>query len=340
VARSMLALRKLAAGRGQLGLVDVDPPGPPAPGQLVVDVVSAGVCGTDLHIRDGEYPSVPPVTMGHEMGGYVRAVGSGVDPGLVGRRVAAETFFETCGRCRWCRDGRPNLCPARRSLGTHVDGGFAPQVTMPAINVHSVPDHVPDSALSLLEPLACVCNAMSVGSRVFAGDQVLVIGPGAVGNLAAQVARAAGARVVLSGLERDRERLELAARLGLEATTVVDAAGPGGGRFDVVVETSGSAGGWDLAVRAARRGGRILQMGLVGRPVPVDVDLICNHELTVSATFASHPASWLRATELVGARSVDLASLISEVMALRDWETLFDHIGAGDGLKYVFDPRL
>ena len=332
----MRALRKLAAGPGHVDLVDVPDPGPPGPGQVVLEVCSAGVCGTDLHIRDAEYPSVPPVTMGHEVGGVVVAAGDGVDPGLIGRRVASETYYDTDGTCRWCRDGRPNLCPRRRSIGTHVDGAFAERVVVPAVGVHPVPDHLPDESLSLLEPLACVCNSFGPDRRVSAGDRVLVIGPGAVGNLAAQVARAAGADVTLSGLPRDAQRLALATQLGIATATDVDEPEA----FDIVVETSGSGGGWDLAVRATRRGGRILQMGLVGRPVPVDVDTICNNELTVSATFASHPTSWLVATRIAHARAVDLTSLVSGVLPLADHEKLFAHIAAGDGVKYVFDPRL
>jgi L-iditol 2-dehydrogenase len=334
------ALRKLAAGPGNVDLVDVPPPAPPPTGFVTLEVSSAGVCGTDLHIRDAEYPSVPPVTMGHEVGGTVVAVGEGADPALLGRRVASETYYDTDGTCRWCRDGRPNLCPGRRSIGTHVDGSFAERVVVPALGVHPVPDHLPDEALSLLEPLACVCNSYGPGRRISAGDRVLVIGPGAVGNLAAQVARAAGAEVVLSGLARDAQRLALAADLGITTSTGSATGIDDSEAFDVVVETSGSAGGWDLAVRAARRGGRILQMGLVGRPVPVDVDTVCNNELTISATFASHPASWLTAMRLAHSRAVELPGLISGVLLLADHEKLFAHIAAGDGVKYVFDPRL
>jgi L-iditol 2-dehydrogenase len=264
-----------------------------------------------------------------------------VDAELLGRRVVSETYYATDGTCRWCRDGRPNLCPRRRSIGTHVDGAFAEQVVVPGHGVHPIPDEpageVPDEALALLEPLACVCNSLGVPPRLTAGDRVLVVGPGAVGNLAAQVARLNGADVLVSGLDRDRSRLAVAASLGLD--TAVDVTPPEDG-FDAVIETSGSAGGWDLAVRSVRRGGRILQMGLVGRPVPVDVDTICINELTVTATFASHPTSWITALRLVRSLAVRLSPLVSGVMPLSAHERLFAHISAGDGLKYVFDPTL
>src|SRR6266576_1983722 len=88
------------------------------PGHVVVDVTAAGICGTDLHIHDGEYPAVPPVTMGHEVSGVVAELGDGVDTSWLGARVVTETYFSTCGDCRWCRAGRPNLCRERRSIGT------------------------------------------------------------------------------------------------------------------------------------------------------------------------------------------------------------------------------
>ena len=173
---------------------------------------AAGICGTDLHIEAGEYPSVPPVTMGHEVCGVVLAGG-----GLEGTRVVSETYFSTCRTCDFCLAGRPNLCLERRSIGTHVDGAFAPRLVVPLANLHPVPDWLPDHAAALTEPLACVCNALFDPPVVAPGDEVLVLGPGAIGLLAAQAVRAAGGRVTVVGTERDTARLELAAKLGLEA---------------------------------------------------------------------------------------------------------------------------
>ena len=138
--------------------------------------------------------SVPPVTVGHEVCGRVAEVGPGVDPAWMGERVVVETFFSTCARCAMCRAGRGNMCAERRSIGTHVDGGFAPRLVLPAANLHRVPEWLEDAAATLCEPLACVCNALLDPAVVGAGDEVLVIGPGAIGLLAAQVARACGGR--------------------------------------------------------------------------------------------------------------------------------------------------
>jgi L-iditol 2-dehydrogenase len=330
----VLGLTKVAPGEGHVEVVE-RPVREPGPGEVALDVHAAGVCGTDLHIWLGEYPSVPPVTMGHEVCGTVSAVGDGVDAGWLGARVAVETFFSTCGVCEYCRAGKLSVCEQRRSIGTHVDGGFAPRLMLPARNLHRVPDGLPDEAAALSEPLACVCNSLLDPSRVQVGDDVLVVGPGAIGLIAAQVARACGGRVTVRGAERDRARLELAASLGFP-TSVVGSDPPAA---DVVVECSGAGPGIADALRAARRRGRIVQMGLRGADVTIPYDLICFHELTVSAGFASNPLSWRRAMALLEAGSVELAPLVTAVVPLADWRRAFDASRAGEGVKYVLDPR-
>jgi L-iditol 2-dehydrogenase len=329
----VIALAKLAPGEGNVDLAE-RPSRAAGPGEVVLDVRAAGVCGTDLHIWLGEYDSVPPVTMGHEVCGTVAELGDGVDAGWLGTRVAVETFFSTCGECRYCRSGHLSVCEQRRSIGTHVDGGFAPRLVLPARNLHPVSDRLPDEAAALTEPLACVCNSLLDPPRIRDTDDVLVIGPGAIGLIAAQVAAACNARVTVRGTERDGGRLALAEQLGFD--TSVGGAPPDA---DVVVECSGAGPGIADALRAARRRGRIVQMGLRGADVTIPYDLICFHELTVTAGFASNPHSWRRATTLLRAGMVRLQPLVTEVVPLRDWRRAFEASRAGEGVKFVLDPR-
>jgi L-iditol 2-dehydrogenase len=329
----VIGLAKLAPGEGNVDLAE-RPERAPGPGEVALEVAAAGVCGTDLHIWLGEYDSVPPVTMGHEVCGTVTEVGDGADPGWRGARVAVETFFSTCGTCSYCRAGRLSICEQRRSIGTHVDGGFAPRLVLPERNLHRVPPALPDAAAALSEPLACVCNSLLDPSAVEPGDGVLVIGPGAIGLIAAQVARAAGGRVTVRGAERDGPRLALADELGF--ATSVGGTPP---EADVVVECSGAGPGIADGLRAARRRGRIVQMGLRGAEVTIPYDLICFHELTVTAGFASNPASWRRAMALLETGAVALAPLVTEVVPLREWRRAFEASRAGEGVKFVLDPR-
>jgi L-iditol 2-dehydrogenase len=335
----MPALIKHGRGAERLGLGEVARP-QPRPGQALVEVYATGICGTDLHIRDDEFPSDPPVVMGHEVSGRVVEAGDGAEAWL-GKRVALETYFHTCDRCPACLAGRRNLCPERRSIGSHVDGGFATHVVVPARNLHEVHETVGEHAGALYEPLACVAHCLCDPAVASPGDSALVIGPGAMGILCAQVLRAQGASVTISGTAADGRRLEIAASLGLSTVLAGDltAAVPGAG-FDVVADASGSERGIDAGLRAVRKGGRYVQVGLAGRPISVDVDLICLKELAVSSGFASTPRSWQRAERLVAAGSVALDSLVTDVAPLSAWATSFARTSAADGLKLVLDPRL
>jgi L-iditol 2-dehydrogenase len=327
-------LTKLAPGAGNVALAERPEPAP-GQGQVVLEVVGAGICGTDLHIADGEYQTITPVTMGHEVSGVVAELGDEVDESWLGARVASETYFSTCGRCAHCRAGRINLCLERQSIGTHVDGAFAPRLVVPSTNLHRLPAWLDGHAAALCEPLACVCHSvLEPESAVGAGDHVLVTGPGPVGLLAAQVARAAGGSVHVRGTPRDDRRLAAARELGFETSTTeetpVDA--------DVVIECSGSEAGMAHGLGAARRGARYVQIGLAGKPVALPFDLVCFHELTITSGFASTPTSWAKALELVTERCVELAPLLTEVVPLEEWERAFAATRAAEGIKFVLDP--
>ena len=331
----MIGLAKLTPGAGNMALSERPEPRPD-PGHVVLEVIGAGICGTDLHIADGEYATVTPVTIGHEVAGSVAEVGEGVDEAWLGARVASETYFSTCGRCAHCLAGRVNLCAERRSIGTHVDGAFAPRLHVPVTNLHRLPDWLEAATATLCEPLACVCHSLlEPEPAVRSGDAVLVIGPGPVGLLAAQVARASGGEVHVRGTPRDEIRLAAARALGLETSTTEDAAVDA----DVVIECSGSEAGMGAGLAAARRGASYVQIGLAGKPVSLPFDLVCFHELTVTSGFASTPASWRTALELVAERRVQLESLLTEIVPLADWERAFAATRAAEGIKFVLDPQ-
>lgn len=338
----MKALRKRSTEPGDIGLEEAPEP-VAGPGQALIEVWGAGICGTDLHISEGSFASRPPVTMGHEVTGVVRAVGPGVGPEWVDRHVACETFFATCGVCPWCRDGRPNLCPERRSIGSGADGGFAPWLVVPARNLHQVPEGVDPHAAAASEPLACVCQSLCDPGRVEPGDDVLVSGPGAMGLLSAQVARAAGGRVLVVGTEHDQVRLEAAERLGFGVALAGDEAAAralgGGWGPQVVVECSGNAQAMAAGLEAVRRGGRYVQIGQTDQPVAVRLAQTSFHELTISGGFASTPHSWRRAMDLLARGAVRLEPLVTEVVPLGEWERAFADTAAARGIKYVLDPR-
>jgi L-iditol 2-dehydrogenase len=183
----------------------------------------------------------------------------------------------------------------------------------------------------------CLCDP-AVASP---GDTALVIGPGAMGILSAQVLRAQGAIVTISGALTDQRRLDIATSLGLTAVLAGDLAGvtPEGG-FDVVADASGNERGIDAGLRAVRKGGHYVQVGLAGKPITLDIDLICLRELVVTSGFASTPRSWHRVEKLVAAGQVVLDPLVSDVAPLSQWQTSFSRTRKADGLKLMLDPRM
>lgn len=337
----MKALQKVAAGVGNVELRDVPEP-TPGHGQVLLEVDYTGICGTDLHIYLDEYKAVPPVTLGHEVSARVAELGQGVSGYAVGERVVPETYFHVCGRCAHCLDGLPNRCSERRSIGTHVNGGFARYVVVPAHRLHRVPDGVAPRAAAMAEPLACCIHALYDLAHIRPGDAVVVSGPGPIGLLCLQLARAAGARTVLVGAAGDEGRLAIGSRVG--ADRVVDVSREaladvlGGAAPDVLVEAAGAGASFRQCVEVARRGATIVQIGLYARPIEADVNQIAMKELRVVGSFAHVPWAWDRALRLLADAKVQTEPLISGVYGLDDWEAQFEALRAKQGCKVLLTP--
>lgn len=335
---SMSALMKLTPGKGTLLLTEIERPSP-GPHEVVVEVYGVGICGTDLHIMDGEWPTNPPVVLGHEVAGIVRRLGESVDEDWRDAAVAVESFFSTCGTCPDCRSGHRNLCPNRVSIGSHVDGGFAAELLIPVRNLHRLPAGMDLHHAALLEPLGSVANCLLDPPIISPGDKVLVTGPGTMGILAAQLARSVGAQVTVVGTPRDQARLQVAESLGLNATTT-ETLSPDSFSFDVAIECSGHPAGATLCLNALRRRGSYVQIGVFGKPVTLPMDEVLLKELTITSGLAAPTPAWERALSLVSSGKVQLAPLVTEVAPLRDWERVFKATREGAGLKFVLDPHL
>ena len=220
-------------------------------------------------------------------------------------------------------------------MGSFVDGGFATYVAIAEELLHLIPDSITDHEAALTEPLACVCHVLLDPPLINVADSVLVTGPGPIGLLAAQVARAMGGIVTISGLAKDQMRLGVAQVMGFHTTHSPEPEG-----FDVVIECSGSEGGISTGLKSARRGGRYVAVGIVGHDVNFSADAILYKELLVSSGFASTPQSWNRALRLLENSQVSLSPLISRVEPLKNWPSVYKDLGNADVLKIVFDPRM
>jgi len=343
----MKALVKYAAGPGNMELRDIPEPSA-GPGQIKIKVKEAGICGSDLHIyhSDIAIPVRPPVVVGHEFVGVVAEVGEGVEGFAPGQRVVSETAYHYCGVCPYCREGYYNLCVERRTLGYWFNGIFAGYTVVPAARVHPVPENVGDTAAAMTEPLACVCHAVYDLCRIVPGDLVLVSGPGAIGIMAMQVAKAHGAVVVVSGTGIDEERLALALRLGADYAVNLEKQDlselilrlSGGYGADVVLECSGSAPGTNTGLKLIKKRGYFTQIGLGAPEIPFNIEAICYKELHFSGSLGSRNASWRQALKLLELGKVDAAPLALEKYPLEDWKTAFDRFEAKKGCKFFLLP--
>lgn len=302
-------------GPRDVRIEDVADPPSPEPGEVVLEILRAAICGTDSSEWDhGPILCRPGVVLGHEFVGRVVDVGSGVSTLRVGDRVVSGAGI-SCGRCRWCSAGRTNLCAHYRTLGLQVNGGLAERVTSPAEICRIVPEACDDDAAAMAQPLAVALHAVS---RVDVGpdDAVAVIGAGGIGSfiVAAASSRATHGRVV--AVDIDEERLRGAAALGAHET--VNAEGvelarlllelTDGVGFDVVIESSGAPHGPAAAIAGARKGGRVLLVGLHGEQRALDLTPMILREVDIFTTVAHICDSDLPAAlELLAA--TDIASI-------------------------------
>jgi L-iditol 2-dehydrogenase len=342
----MIAIRKTARGKGHVEIQEIPEPGAGAD-EVVIEVDSAGICGTDLHIYFDEFPTEPPVTLGHEFAGTISEVGSDVREWQPGDRVTSSTYFFTCGQCEYCRCGRPNLCLDRRSIGSKRDGAFANYVVVPAANLYRLPDSLDFESAAMTEPLACTIHGVLDRSKVEPGDNVVISGPGPIGLLALQLVKAAGGTTVVLGTSADMPRLKAASKLGADLTVDVDTTDDLSGAVrnilgsygaDVGIECSGAAAAAGSILSLLKRGGRFCQLGLYGKPIPFDQDQVCYKELTVTGTNASSAASWPRALKLLAERRINTGTLISHRFSLRAWSSALSIAESKQGIKILLKP--
>lgn len=343
----MKALVKYAPEPGNMELRDVPEP-KAGPGQIKIKVKMSGICGSDLHIyhSDIAIPVNPPVTTGHEFSGVIAEIGEGVTGFEVGERVVSETAYSFCGTCDYCTEGYYNLCNERRTLGYWYDGIFAGYTVVPAERVHRIPEGISDLEAAMTEPLACVCHAVYDLTVIKGGDVVLVSGPGAIGNMAMQVAKAQGAVVIVTGTDIDVERLKLAKELGADYTVniqrenlkeVVNKVTKGYG-VDVVLECSGSAPGTNSGLDMIKKLGYFTQIGMGRANIDFNIEKVIYKELHFRGSLGSRKDSWRRALKLMEQGKVNLAPLGQTQYSLDDWQEAFAAFERKEGYKIMIKP--
>lgn len=311
---------------------------------ILVKVRSSGICGTDVHILHGEHIVRFPVIPGHEFSGEVVEIGPDVNNVEVGDRVTVDPNIVD-RTCFFCLRGEPHLCENLTALGVNFDGGFAEYCAVPAPQALEVPDAVGWQEAAMIEPVACCLHGMDRIS-VSPGESVVVLGVGFIGLLLIQMARIAGAGLIVVS-EPDRRKRELASRVG--ATHAIDpqaedvevaVKGLAGVGADVVIECAGTPETAQLALSLARRGGRVLQFGVVAPDARIKISPydVYYRELTIRGSFVN-PFTHSRAVELVASGQLQIASLITHRFSLDQAADAFQAAQSPDSVKVLLVPN-
>ncbi len=316
------------------------------PGEVVVAVRAAGICGSDVHGYVGSTGRRKPgVVMGHEAAGVVVALGEGVTSTSVGDRVAIRSILP-CGDCDACRRGTTNVCENRRGLGMHIDGAYSDEVVVPAELLLPIPDSMSFEEAAVIEPLAVSMHAVDI-TRFTRDDSVAIIGAGAIGLLALLVVRLRGAGTVVV-TDRSRHRLALAKRLGADVTIDADRGDPskairnatGGAGADAVIEAVGIAATVQQSILGARTQANVTWVGNSAQTVEIPMQEVVTRELVVRGAYGSS-TEFEEAAHAIATGEIDVEPLIEQVAPLEDGPSLFRALGEGrlDAAKVILQPR-
>jgi 2-desacetyl-2-hydroxyethyl bacteriochlorophyllide A dehydrogenase len=320
---------------GSVTVVDIPEPAA-GPDEVVLRVGACGICGTDVHIIDGEFPpTVYPIVIGHEFGGEVTAVGENVQGIAVGDKVGVDPTLN-CGGCYYCQRGMGNLCERWNAVGVaNAQGGFAEYVAVPARVVYPLPAGMSMKAAALIEPVSCVVRGFH-RLQPQPGETYLIYGAGPMGLLNAQVARYHGASLValidLNQSRLDRARDEFGFAHVAQTLEDLREIAPRG--FDNVIEATGVTKVAERAIDAVKRRGKLLLFGVCppGEKASYDAFKIYNEEITILGSMAVLN-SYGPAIDIIASGAVDAEKMVTDTFPLEEFPEALAHARSGKGLK-------
>ena len=317
--------------------------------EVLIKVISVGVCGTDIHIFGGHFDVDVPRIIGHEFSGEIAQLGSKITDWQTGTRVVAELHTGICGQCEFCRGGRRYLCPAKTPLGYGWDGALAQYCKVPANLLHKLPDNINWDAAAMMEPLAICIESLVYHTTFQKGYSVAISGSGVVGLLCLILVRTLGASSIIVGdISRSAElKLSLAERLGADFTIQTDHEDfaqavmerTSGRGVDMFIEASGA----DAMIMAAPdtivKGGHICAIGLTGKPnICFDWDKTMYRACTVTFNMSSNFKAWEMGLELISSGRIDLEPLITHRFSLTKFNEAAETIQQGRAIKVIMKP--
>ena len=310
---------------------------------ILLEVANVGVCGSDLHqwTSDHSWPVNYPVVLGHEFGGKIAALGSGVKTWKIGDRVVSETAAIIDSENPMSKVGLYNLDPTRKGFGYGVNGAMTRFVRVPARCLHAVPAQLSFEEACLTEPCCVAYNAVVGNSSIQPGDRVIVIGPGTIGILCAAVAKLCGAEVAILGLEADKGRLEIAKKYGCE-TLVGNAENwarkRDGMGADLVIDAAGVSETLKIAMQLVRPNGQITKVGWGPKPCNFSLDPIIQKNVRLQGSFSHNWPIWERVIALLASGALDVKPIIGGVWPITDWKEAFTKMHHGEVVKSVLKP--
>jgi L-iditol 2-dehydrogenase len=341
----MEALVKFGRRDGDVEIREIPEP-TIGPDQVLLAVKAVGVCGSDIHLwrEHQSWPIKLPLVLGHEFSAVVADVGVRVSGFRPGDRVVCETAAEVCGRCTYCLSGSYNLCPHRKGYGALADGAFTRYVAARPHILHHIPDNVSFEYAALTEPVCVAYNALVEKTRIRPGDVVVIQGPGPIGIMALQVARARGAgTLVVLGTDADKHRLEVAAELGAhytlniqreDALALIRSLGDGFGA-NLVVDCSGVSKALQQSLALVRPNGGITKIGWGPQPLDFSLDPLVGKAVTLQGSFSHTYTTWECVLGLLASGQINLAPVIGGVYPLRQWAEAFGRMERGANVKSV-----
>lgn len=317
--------------------------------EVLLRVGGVSVCGSDIHQYHNthSWPVRVPVILGHEFSGHIAQIGSRVRGFKDGDRVVSETAASICGRCIYCRTGEYNLCPERSGFGYGTDGAMAEYVRVPERCLHHIPDSLSFERAALTEPCCVAYNAVAVKSHVRPGDIVLVLGPGPIGLLCAEMTRIAGAGpLIVCGVTGDVSRLGVAGTLGATHTVNVDETSPvevvraigDGLGADLVIDATGASAPLKLALEAVRPGGQVTKVGWGPQPLGFSLDPLVQKAVTLRGSFSHTFKNWEKVVAMLASGQINLEPIISMTTTLEEWRDCFEGMDSGKYVKAVLTP--
>ncbi len=325
---------------GYLEIIEKNLP-QPKEGELLIEIDSCGVCGTDFHIYHGTSPANKNVILGHEFSGIIAEKGENCSDFQIGEKIAVDPNIY-CGICSYCREGKIQFCVKHRALGVTQDGGFAEYVLIPISQAYKIPSDFPLDYAAFAEPLSCCIRGID-RAEIKVGEKIVIVGGGAIALMMLQLVKISGATkvIIIEPVQNRREQaLQLGADFALSPTEenlfgfIMDITNGGA---DTVIECVGKPEAVEVGINLTKRGGKVIIFGLV--PVNSKIELNLNEvfrkELSIRTSFLN-PYTFGRSVELLVSKKISVDSFTVTKVNLDELKNLFILGNNFNSLKYQF----